>query len=115
MDMVFMIIYMTHIMILSYIPGDGDMDGLGDLGAAGMEVCGDGTILIDGHTGDGDQDGIMDVGDIMHGTTEGIPTEVVWEVSVTASTVDKESEPASLRMGVTQVCPEVRSEEEVRA
>ena len=113
MDMAFMIISMTLTMILSSIPGDGDMDGLGDPGAAGMEACGDGTIPIDGLTGDGDLDGIVDIGDIdMHGIMEDTPTEVDWVDSVTVLIEAKESEPTSLRMEEMPVCQEVHSEEE---
>lgn len=90
------------------------MDGLGDLGAVGMEDCGDSIILTDGHTGDGDLDGVMDIGDIMPGTTDAIPTEVVRVVSATVSTEVKESEPASLLTEVIPACQEVHSEDETR-
>jgi hypothetical protein len=113
MDMAFMIISTTLTMILSSIHGDGDMDGHGDPGAAGMEDYGDGTIPIDGLTGDGDLDGIMDIGDIdMHGIMEDTPTEVDWVLSVTVLIGGRESELASLRMEEMPVCQEVHSEEE---
>ena len=106
-----MIISMTLITIRSSTPGDGAMDGPGDLGVAGMVAFGDGITHIVGVIGAGGQVGTMAImADIMDGITAAIPTEAVWVDSATDTTKDILSEPAILLTAVMRASPEVRLE-----
>lgn len=109
MDMVYMTTCMTLTMIPSSTLGDGDTDGLGDLGAAGTADSGDGITLTTGATGDGDLDGVTLTGADITGTTDVTPTEGEGADSATASTADSPSGPATWLTAVTQASPEVLS------
>lgn len=103
-------IFMMLTTILSSIPGDGDTDGHGDLGAAGMADSGDGITLITGATGDGDQVGdTTDTGVDMLGTTDVILIEVEEAVSVTVSITASPSEPATWLTEEIPACQEAPS------